>query len=103
MCNSLDCKGCINGAKQIFTPKFQFKRQLMRILFLVPAAALLAACSSIPSKPPQGSRAAFVILETTDLHANVRSYDYYKLAPDASLGLERTATLIRQARKEFPN
>ncbi|KQV59373.1 MULTISPECIES: bifunctional 2',3'-cyclic-nucleotide 2'-phosphodiesterase/3'-nucleotidase [unclassified Duganella] len=75
----------------------------MRLLFLVPAAAFLAGCSSIPAKPPQGSQAAFVILETTDLHANVRSYDYYKLAPDASLGLERTATLIRQARKEFPN
>ncbi|MGW8392148.1 bifunctional 2',3'-cyclic-nucleotide 2'-phosphodiesterase/3'-nucleotidase [Pseudoduganella sp. HUAS MS19] len=75
----------------------------MRILFIAPAAAFLAACSSIPAKAPPGSQATFAILETTDLHANVRSYDYYKLAPDASLGLERTATLIRQARKEFPN
>ncbi|SFG80823.1 2',3'-cyclic-nucleotide 2'-phosphodiesterase / 3'-nucleotidase [Duganella sp. CF458] len=75
----------------------------MRILFIVPLAALLAACSSIRAPAPQGSKATFAILETTDLHANVRSYDYYKLAPDAALGLERTATLIRQARKEFPN
>jgi len=43
------------------------------------------------------------LLETTDLHSNVVGYDYYKLAPDTSLGLDRTATLIAQARAEFPN
>ncbi|MTW14028.1 bifunctional 2',3'-cyclic-nucleotide 2'-phosphodiesterase/3'-nucleotidase [Pseudoduganella eburnea] len=75
----------------------------MRFSYLVPAAAILAACGSIPSKLPQGARASLAIIETTDLHANVLSYDYYKLAPDASLGLERTATLIRQARKDFPD
>jgi len=75
----------------------------MRLFFFLPACAFLAACSSIPAKAPQGAQASLAILETTDLHANVLSYDYYKLAPDASLGLERTATLIRQARKEFPN
>ena len=31
------------------------------------------------------------------------SYDYFKLAEDKSIGLERTATLIAAARKEFPN
>lgn len=103
MCNSLNCKDDINGAWQIFISKFQFKRQLMRIFFTATVAALLAGCGCIPGKPPQGAQATLVILETTDLHANVRSYDYYKLAPDASLGLERTATLIRQARKDFPD
>jgi 2',3'-cyclic-nucleotide 2'-phosphodiesterase/3'-nucleotidase len=33
----------------------------------------------------------------------VLSYDYYKLQADPSIGLERTATLIAQARAEFPN
>ena len=75
----------------------------MRLFFIPLACALLAACGSIPASAPQGAQASLAILETTDLHANVLSYDYYKLAPDASLGLERTATLIRQARKEFPN
>ncbi|WP_394826040.1 5'-nucleotidase C-terminal domain-containing protein [Pendulispora albinea] len=50
-----------------------------------------------------GSKATFAVLETTDLHTNVRSYDYFKLAEDKSIGLERTATLIKQARKEFPD
>ena len=62
-------------------------------------AALLAACGTL--RP--GSHATLAVLETTDLHANVRSYDYYKLAPEPSFGLERTATLIRQARSEFQN
>ncbi|MET0506436.1 MAG: bifunctional 2',3'-cyclic-nucleotide 2'-phosphodiesterase/3'-nucleotidase, partial [Luteibacter sp.] len=34
---------------------------------------------------------------------NILSYDYYKQKDDPSFGYERVATLIRQARKEFPN
>ncbi|HJW05837.1 MAG TPA: bifunctional metallophosphatase/5'-nucleotidase, partial [Rhodanobacter sp.] len=69
-------------------------------------AALLAGCSSLPwaaGRTPDGARASVAILETTDVHANVLSYDYYKLKADPSLGYERTATLIRRARAEFPN
>jgi len=61
--------------------------------------AALAGCATVPA----GSHSTLAVLETTDLHANVLSYDYYKLAPDATLGFERTATLIRQARTEFAN
>lgn len=50
-----------------------------------------------------GSKITVGLLETTDLHSNVMSYDYFKLAEDKSLGFERTATLISNARKEFPN
>lgn len=70
------------------------------------AVTLLAGCSILPWKfgrAPNGARANVAILETTDLHANVLSYDYYKLKPDDSLGYERTATLIQRAREEFPN
>ena len=71
------------------------------------SAATLAACSAPVTKrgapPSDGTHARIGVLETTDLHANVVSYDYYKLAPDADIGLERAATLIAQARKEFPN
>ncbi len=73
---------------------------------LVLGAALLAGCSSLPwaaGRTPDGARASVAILETTDVHANVLSYDYYKLKPDPSLGYERTATLIRRARAEFSN
>jgi 2',3'-cyclic-nucleotide 2'-phosphodiesterase / 3'-nucleotidase len=67
---------------------------------------LLAGCgsdSNTSNKVPTGTTATLALLETTDLHTNVLSYDYFKLAEDKSLGFERTATLIAQARQEFPN
>ncbi|MBB3227980.1 2',3'-cyclic-nucleotide 2'-phosphodiesterase/3'-nucleotidase [Luteibacter sp. Sphag1AF] len=74
------------------------------------SAALLAACAAAPgSKPaatttaPQGAKLDLAILETTDVHSNILSYDYYKQKDDPTLGYERVATLIRNARKEFPN
>jgi 2',3'-cyclic-nucleotide 2'-phosphodiesterase/3'-nucleotidase len=74
------------------------------------AAALLgvlSACGSSNDSPApavaEGTQATLAMLETTDIHTNVLSYDYFKLAEDKSIGLERTATLIVAARKEFPN
>jgi len=52
---------------------------------------------------PNGSTMSLALLESTDLHTNVRSYDYFKLAEDKTIGFERTATLIKQARSEFAN
>ena len=69
--------------------------------------ALVPALLSLPlhaAKPPKaGTTAQLAVLETTDLHANVVGYDYYKLSPEPSHGFDRTATLIQQARKEFAN
>lgn len=78
----------------------------LRPSLLVLATALLAGCAGIanrPVTPPDGSRADVAILETTDVHANVLSYDYFKAKADPGVGYERTATLIRRAREEFPN
>src|SRR6185437_4403627 len=83
--------------------------QTGRALRLLPALALFAlgACALQGSRPetppPAETRARIGLLETTDIHTNVLSYDYYKLAEDRSIGLERAATLIRAARKEFEN
>ena len=65
----------------------------------------LVACISVAraAPVPEGMHATLAILETTDIHANVVGYDYFRLAADPSLGLDRTATLIAQARREFPN
>ncbi len=83
------------------------------------AVSVLAACGSdsndsssaggsgggtaTPAAVQAGTKATLALLETTDLHTNVRSYDYFKLANDSSMGFERVATLISQARAEFPN
>jgi len=72
-------------------------------LITLAVLALLTGCASHATKLPDGVRAKVAILETTDVHSNVLSYDYYKLKPDSTLGYERTATLIRRARAEFPN
>jgi 2',3'-cyclic-nucleotide 2'-phosphodiesterase/3'-nucleotidase len=74
------------------------------------SAALLASCASAPKDRTAHSAAItdgatldLAILETTDVHSNILSYDYYKQKDDPSFGYERVATLIRQARTEFPN
>jgi len=84
-------------------------RQPSRIAALA-AALLLAGCASQPhpAQPraqalPDGLRADVAVLETTDLHSNLLSYDYYKQKADPTLGFERTVTLIRKAREEFTN
>jgi 2',3'-cyclic-nucleotide 2'-phosphodiesterase/3'-nucleotidase len=75
-------------------------------------ALLLAGCASQPhpaatqarTEPlPDGLRADVAVLETTDLHSNILSYDYYKQKADPTLGFERTVTLIRKAREQFTN
>jgi 2',3'-cyclic-nucleotide 2'-phosphodiesterase/3'-nucleotidase len=68
------------------------------------SALLLAACASpSPRHVADGARARLAVLESTDLHSNILSYDYYRLAEDRSIGFERMATLVTQARAEFPN
>ena len=79
---------------------------------LLASSVFLAACSPTGTSTrlhadraaiADGSRATLAILESTDLHTNALSYDYYKLAADPSLGFERLATLVREARQEYPN
>lgn len=73
-------------------------------LSVLALAASLSACGGGDGGGNNaGATATLAVLETTDLHFNVRSYDYFKLAEDKSYGFERTATLVRAARKEFAN
>nr|WP_315465515.1 bifunctional 2',3'-cyclic-nucleotide 2'-phosphodiesterase/3'-nucleotidase [uncultured Rhodoferax sp.] len=43
------------------------------------------------------------ILETTDVHMNLLSYDYYQDKPTDQYGLARAISLIKAARSEVPN
>jgi 2',3'-cyclic-nucleotide 2'-phosphodiesterase/3'-nucleotidase len=78
-------------------PLRHYRSCLALIPVLVSASALAAG------QPKAGASASLALLETTDVHQNVLGYDYFKLAADPSVGLERTATLIARARKDFPN
>jgi 2',3'-cyclic-nucleotide 2'-phosphodiesterase/3'-nucleotidase len=74
------------------------------VVFAVAACAPVRQDSArTAQKLADGTRAELAILESTDIHSNILSYDYYRLAEDSSLGFERMATLARQAREEFPN
>ncbi len=72
----------------------------------VASLVLLAACSTTGERRTaiaDGTRVDVALLETTDLHTNVMSYDYFRLAEDKTIGFERVATLITDARKQFAN
>ena len=43
------------------------------------------------------------LLETSDLHMFVLDWDYYHQHPDLTVGFNKVASLIRQARQEAPN
>lgn len=81
---------------------------MMRIRMIGPVLALLVCAAMAEAgtpvvSVPEGTMANLTLLETTDIHSHVLSYDYYRLAPDPTVGLERTATLIKRARKRYPN
>jgi 2',3'-cyclic-nucleotide 2'-phosphodiesterase/3'-nucleotidase len=76
-------------------------RPIRSVPLILSALVLSAPALAAPSKA--GASAELAILETTDLHSAVVGYDYFKLAEDPSLGLDRTASLIAQARRDFPN
>lgn len=40
------------------------------------------------------------LMSTTDVHTNVMGWDYFKGAPSLTVGLDRTATLVKAARSE---
>ncbi len=71
---------------------------------LITIALAGASCATAPrTNVADGTRTTLALLESTDVHSNVLSYDYYQLSEDMSLGFERLATLIGEARQQYPN
>ncbi|HHQ4671346.1 TPA: bifunctional 2',3'-cyclic-nucleotide 2'-phosphodiesterase/3'-nucleotidase [Aeromonas veronii] len=62
---------------------------------------LLSGCNQNDAQAP--GDLTLRLIETSDIHSNLLSYDYYQNKPDASLGFARTAVLIRKARDENAN
>jgi 2',3'-cyclic-nucleotide 2'-phosphodiesterase/3'-nucleotidase len=87
-----------------------FNKTLLAVL--ISSAIGLSGCNSntdvnniIPDtndKNPTYS-AQLRVLETSDIHANVMDYDYYQSKNDITIGLARTASLLRIARTEVDN
>ena len=72
------------------------------LLFTTPFQTLHAGASK-KDKGKGQSEVTLRIMETTDIHMNLLSYDYYKNSESPNVGLAKTATLIKQARKEVKN
>jgi 2',3'-cyclic-nucleotide 2'-phosphodiesterase / 3'-nucleotidase len=63
-----------------------------------------AALAAAPSVAQSGANMIKLrILETTDIHVHVQSYDYYRDMPDDTFGLARVAALVDKARGEAKN
>lgn len=59
--------------------------------------------SSDRSSDSKTSQVVLRVMETTDLHANIMNYNYYRGGVDDSVGLVKTASLIKAARAEVDN
>lgn len=75
------------------------------------ASAVLALGFIVPQVTPTITYAEVMdqnivklrIMETTDTHTNLLSYDYYKGAETGKVGMVKTAALVKQAREEAKN
>ncbi len=83
--------------------KAKYKRLLAPLVLALLAAGCNSSSSHKSAQVEVGTHASVALLETTDLHTNILGYDYFKLAEDKSLGLDRTISLIQAARAEFSN
>ena len=66
-------------------------------------ALAMAGMGEARAAPPDGATMKLRLVGTSDLHTNVFSYDYFRDKPDDTVGLAKTATLIKQAMAEAPN
>jgi 2',3'-cyclic-nucleotide 2'-phosphodiesterase/3'-nucleotidase len=82
----------------------KFDSQISRRAFLAGSASAGALVVMHPfAALAQANEAHLRLIETTDLHVAVFPYDYFADAPNDTLGLARTATLIETIRAEAGN
>jgi 2',3'-cyclic-nucleotide 2'-phosphodiesterase/3'-nucleotidase len=81
-----------------------FLPRISRRTFLAGSASIGAMAAMHPfASLAQANQAHLRIIETTDLHVAVFAYDYYADAPNDTMGLARTASLIEAIRAEAGN
>ena len=81
-----------------------FLPKMSRRTFLAGSASVGALAAMHPfAAQAQANQAHLRIIETTDLHVAVFAYDYYADAPNDTMGLARTASLIEAIRAEAGN
>lgn len=76
---------------------------LIRLVCMSATVATLIVGCSASEHSQRVETATLRLMQTTDLHAYMKGYDYYSNAPSQAYGLEHTAALIAQARAESAN
>ena len=64
---------------------------------------LALVLAGLPSLGVSAQDIKLRVLSTTDIHTHLYDYDYYRDAADDTVGLARTATLVKAARAEAKN
>lgn len=78
--------------------------RLSRRAFLAGSASASAMIVMHPfAAQAAADQAHLRLMETTDIHVAIFPYDYYADAPNATMGLGRTASLINAIRAEATN
>jgi len=81
-----------------------FLPKISRRTFLAGSASVGAMAAMHPfAALAQSNQAHLRLMETTDLHVAVFPYDYYADAPNETMGLARTASIIEAIRAEAGN
>ena len=79
----------------------------LKYFALATIAASLVGCNSSSSSDGKTDEKSLLmnvrLIETTDLHSNVRSFDYFTSKGNQEFGLARTAVIIQEARDEVDN
>jgi 2',3'-cyclic-nucleotide 2'-phosphodiesterase/3'-nucleotidase len=75
----------------------------LKCVSAVVRAMSMGCFAVLVSSAGQATEVRLRIMETTDLHMNLLSYDYYQDKPTDQYGLARTISLIKAARAEAPN
>lgn len=79
-------------------------RSLIRFPTALVALLLLVACATPASRDHDAERqATLAVLATSDLHGHILGYDYYRLREDPTVGFDRVATLVAEARAIYPD
>ncbi len=81
-----------------------FLPRISRRSFLAGSASVGALTAMHPfAVLAQSNQAHLRIIETTDIHVAILPYDYYADAPNDTMGLARTASIIEEIRAEAGN
>lgn len=75
--------------------------RMRKLLSVLIALSMLLSCA--PAVLAEAETVTITILESSDLHGSIASYDYAVDAPTANTGLARVASVVKAEREKDPD